>query len=155
MKKWKLAIVGIIGIIIIGFMYQQHQTILKYRQIPYYSLEVLSYPIGRVIEIHENATNYEDDEREQMLEDVNVRFSTIFNYAGVGFTTEQKIFDMYYDKYNEARTDFAVILDKYLAATTAEQREQAYEALKGKYDEYQIFLKQAEEALMLPDPTEE
>lgn len=129
MKKWKLAIVGIIGIIIIGFMYQQHQTILKYRQIPYYSLLILADPIRQVIELHENATNYEDNERQEMLEDLSVEFSTISNKAGWGFTTEQKIRDEYYDKYIEARTDFTIDLNKYVKAATPEQREQAYRGL--------------------------
>ena len=155
MKKWKLVILGIIGIIIIGFMYQQHQTILKYRQIPYYSLEKLTYPIAQVIEIHENASNYKDGEREQILEDLYVEFTTISNQAGAGITTEPKIRDMYYGVYNDARTGFFVFLDKYLAATTLEQREQAYEVLKGKYEEYQIFLEQAKVELILHEPTEE
>lgn len=80
-------------------------------------------------------------------------FSTISNRAGVGLTTEQKIYDKYYDEYNDARADFAVILEKYMATETPEQHEQAYKALKEVYDEYQLFLEQAEEDLMLPDPT--
>lgn len=61
-------IIGVIGISIIVVMYKQHQTILEYRQIPYYSLELLASPIGKVIEFHENDDNYEDDERKEMLE---------------------------------------------------------------------------------------
>ncbi|MEK4533033.1 hypothetical protein [Solibacillus sp. FSL K6-1554] len=153
MKKWKFVIIGVIGISIIVVMYKQHQTILEYRQIPYYSLELLAFPIGKVIELHENDDNYEDDERKEMLDDLNVMFSTISNRAGVGLTTEQKIYYKYYDEYNDARADFAVILEKYMAAETPEQHEQAYKALKEVYDEYQLFLEQAEEDLMLPDPT--
>lgn len=146
-------IIGVIGISIIVFMYKQHQTILEYRQIPYYSLELLASPIGKVIELHENDDNYEDDDRKEMLEDLSVMFSTIFNRAGVGLTTEQKIYDKYYDEYIEARTDFAVILDEYMATETPEQHEQAYKALKEVYDEYLLFLEQAEGELMLSDPT--
>lgn len=149
----KLVFVGIIGIIIIGIMYQQHRTILEYRQIPYYSLELLASPIAEVIEFHENAANYEDDERKEMLGDLNIMFSTIFNKTGVGLSTEQKIHDMYYYKYTEARIDFAIIFDKYMAASTREQSEQAYIELKREYNEYLTFLKLAKDDLMLPDPT--
>lgn len=155
MNKWKIVVLGIISIIIFVIIYQQHQTILKYRQIPYYSLEKLAYPIEQVIEIHENETNYKDDERKQILEDLYVEFTTIYNQAGVGITTEPKIRNMYYDVYIDARTGFFVYLDKYLAATTLEQREKAYETLKSKYEEYQIFLEQARVELILHEPTEE
>lgn len=153
MKKLKLVIAGIIGIYIITFMYQQHRTILEYRQIPYYSLELLASPIAEVIEFHENADNYEEDERKEMLGNINVRFSTIFNKTGVGLSTEQKIHDRYFYKYNEARIDFALSFDKYMEATTREQREQAYRELKSEYSDYQTFLQLAEDDLMLPDPT--
>ena len=153
MKKLKLVIAGIIGIYIITFMYQQHRTILEYRQIPYYSLELLASPITEVIEFHENADNYDEDERKEMLGNINVMFSTIFNKTGVGLSTEQKIHDRYFYKYNETRIDFATSFNKYMEATTREQREQAYRELKSKYSDYQIFLQLAEDDLMLPDPT--
>jgi len=153
MKKLKIVIAGIIGIYIITFMYQQHLTILEYRQIPYYSMELLASPIAEVIEFHEHADNYEEDERKEKLGNINVMFSTIFNKTGVGLSTEQKIHDKYFYKYNEARMDFATNFDKYMEATTSEQREQAYRELKSAYKDYQTFLQLAEDDLMLPDPT--
>lgn len=155
MKKLRLAIIGIIGIVIISVMYQQHQTILNYRQNVYYHLQVLAVPIEKVLDFHQTTENYEDEERKAMLDELETMYTTIFNYTGGEVITEQKMRDTYYDEYTQTKIDFVSYLQKYINATTPEQREQAYMQLKGEYDEYKIFLQLAKDELQLPDPTYE
>lgn len=152
MKKWQLVLLSFIGIVLLTIMYQQHQTIVKYREIPYHALELLAYPIAKIIELHENPRNLAEAERQQMIADEVVAFSTIFNYAGMGLTTEPNIKDVYYATYSETRVDFAVQLKQYIEATTPEEQEAAFQLLQHEYETYQQFLAQLEE-VRLPDPS--
>lgn len=151
MKKVGIPVVTVAILYIAMVLYEQHKIIADYRQIPYYSLEKLGYPIANVLELHEKADTYSEDERQEKLQELNVQFATIFNYGGVGFLEEQHIKDLYYDDYTTARIDFATLLQTYVKATTLQQREQAYKDLKARYEQYEKFLQLVKEELVKED----
>lgn len=149
MKKWQLLIIAIVIATGAFIIVQQQETIRQYRQMAYYSLEKLTYPIEEVLALHENG---DDAERQKMLEQLYVEFTAISDYAGVGLTTEPRIKDAYYALYTETRISFFNYLDQYVVATTTQQREEAYAALKGAYEAYKMQLTAVKEELIVEEP---
>ena len=150
MKKIWLILISLIAIVMITFMYQQNQLINDYRSLLYSEMEILNQPIERILAFHEEVESYDEKERNDKLIHLDETFADFFNFTGTGLQLEPAMREKYYITYNDTKLSYFQIIKRYMEATTAEERERAYQDLKEEYDEYQQFLKIAEKELVEP-----
>ena len=134
----------------ITFMYQQNQLINNYRSLLYAQMEFVNVPIERILAFHEEAESYDETERNNKLNQLHQTYADFFNYTGAGLQLEPVMRERYYLTYNETKLSYDQIIKRYMEATTAEERERAYQDLKEKYEKYQQFLQAANEELVEP-----
>ncbi len=149
-KKIWLILISLTAIVMIIVIYQQHQLIRDYRGLLYSEMEILNIPVERILEFHQEAASYDEKERNEKLEQLEESFADFFNFTGASLQLEPEIRAKYYVTYNDSKLAFARIIERYIDATTAEEREQAYQDLKEQYGQYQSFLKVSEEELVEP-----
>ena len=150
MKKIWLILISVVIVVMINFMYQQNQLVTDYRSLLYGEMEVLNVPIERILAFQQEAESYNETERNNKLNQLNESYADFFNYTGSGLQLEPAIREKYYLTYSDTKLAYYQIIERYLEATTAEERERAYEDLKKKYEEYQQFLQTAKKELVEP-----
>lgn len=150
MKRIWLILISVVIVVMITSLYQQNQLITDYRSLLYSEMEVLNVPIERILAFQQEAESYNETERNNKLNQLNESYADFFNYTGGGLQLEPAIREEYYLTYNDTKLSYFQIIKRYMEATTAEERERAYQDLKEEYDEYQQFLKIAEKELVEP-----
>ena len=150
MKRIWLILISVVIVVMITSLYQQNQLITDYRSLLYSEMEVLNVPIERILAFQQEAESYNETERNNKLNQLNESYADFFNYTGGGLQLEPAIREEYYLTYNDTKLAYYQIIERYLEATTAEERERAYEDLKKKYEEYQQFLQTAKKELVEP-----
>ena len=142
----------IINIVIIAFLlfviYEQHQLLNKYRGTVYSSLSQLNLPVERILSYHENK-DYTEDTNQRLLITLDQYYGDIFNNGGWGFLLESDMKEKYYNKYLDTRVSYSLAIQKYIEANTEDERQQAYNTIKSKYENYSEFLEKARKELDL------
>lgn len=150
MKKVWLLITSLIVIVMIFVMYQQHQLINDYRSLLYSEMEKLNVPIERILAFHQEGENLVEKERTEKLERLDESFADFFNHTGTGLQLEPEISEKYYIIYNDTKLAYSHLIESYVAASTIEEREQAYQNLQEQYNQYNEFLEVSEDEFIEP-----
>ncbi|MTD31608.1 hypothetical protein [Planomicrobium sp. YIM 101495] len=150
MKKLLLILTGLIMVGLLVGIYQQHQTIRDYRSLVYSDMAQLREPVVAFLEFHEEAERLSEEERNEQLVQLNSRFADFFNYSGGGVHVEQKIKEEYYGSYNDAKSAYSHIIQRYTDASSPEEREQAITDLRNTFERYNEFLETAKDDLDVP-----
>lgn len=145
MKKIWLIPIAIITIGLLTIIYQQHQLLKDYRSIVYYEMNHINIAIERLFELHKKIGIISDTDRENELENIQLAFSDFSSYSAGGIHLYPQVGERYYAIYNHTRITYALNLNVYVEATTHEEREIAYENLKGEYERYVKFLEEVEQ----------
>ncbi|SDO32092.1 hypothetical protein SAMN05518871_11551 [Psychrobacillus sp. OK028] len=150
MKKIYSAVLLLLLIVIGTIFYQQHQLIDSYRELLYGQLSVIQKPTERILAFQETAEQYDEEQRDRLLEPLVNAFSDIYNFTGGGLQMEQHIRELYFGEYKDTKGNYADSIHDYEEATTSEEREQAHIRLQEQYEAYEEFLKKAETELVEP-----
>ncbi|MGE7983366.1 hypothetical protein [Solibacillus sp. NPDC093137] len=150
MKKIWLIPISLIIMFMMFTIYQQNQLIKDYRSLLYFEMSRINVPVERILAFHQEADSYDDEERTEKLERLDETFADFFNFTGSGLQLEPQISAEYFVPYNDAKIAYFHLVKNYIAASTTEDREQAYINLKKRHDQYNEFLKTSEEKLVEP-----
>lgn len=148
-KRWLIPI-SLILLFMIFTIYQQNQLIKDYRGLLYFEMSRINVPVERILAFHEEADRYDEEERTEKLERLDETFGDFFNFTGIGLQLEPQIRAEYFVPYNDAVLAYSHLIKNYIAASTTQDREQAYINLKRRYEQYNEFLKISEEKLVEP-----
>ncbi|MFJ7666394.1 hypothetical protein ACIQXI_04760 [Lysinibacillus sp. NPDC097195] len=140
----KLIIAGLLFVFfVVGtIFYQQHLLITNYRAQLYNQLSIIQMPINRILLFQQNAEKYTEDERNQLFTLLHEAYAYVANYTGGGLQLETDIREQYFINYLNTKNEYSVLLDAYVDATTAEQRELAHIKLKEQHEIYKKFLEE-------------
>lgn len=150
MKKIYSAILLLVLIVIGTIFYQQHQLINSYRELLYGQLSVIQKPTERILAFQGTAEQYDEEQRDRLLEPLVNAFSDVYNFTGGGLQMEKYIRELYFVEYKDTKGNYAASIHAYKEATTSEEREQAHMRLQEQYEAYEEFLKKAETELVEP-----
>lgn len=121
-------------------IYQQHRVINDYRSIIFVELEKLDTEFERFLVFHKESEKYDEKERNEKLQQLRTTFSDFFYYTGDILKVESEIREKYLITYQDTKFDFSKLLDSYIAAATAEERNRIYKEINELYIGYHEFL---------------
>lgn len=147
MKKKVLLILNIVIVASLVFViYQQHQLLDEYRGTISGNLSQLNLPVERILAYHENK-EYTEDTDQKLLNTLFDYYGDIFNNSGWAFLIESDLEEKYFMKYQYTRVQYSYEIQKYIKAKTEEERQNAYDAIKTRYENYREFVEKSRKEL--------
>lgn len=125
-------------------VYQQNRVINDYRSLLFVELDKLSTQFERFLVFHKESEKYDEKERTEKLQQLTTNFSDFFYYSGDILKVESEIRENYMIPYSNTKFDFSRLLDKYIAAATAEERNRIHKEINELYTVYNEFLNSSE-----------
>mgnify|MGYP003448922022 FL=1 len=121
-------------------VYQQHRVISDYRSLHFVELEKLNTQFERFLVFHKESEKYDEKERNEKLQQLTTTFFDFFYYSGDVLKVESEIRENYLMTYQDTKFDFSKLLDSYIAASTAEERNRIYKEINELHIVYNEFL---------------
>ena len=121
-------------------VYQQHRVISDYRSLYFMELEKLNTQFERFLVFHKASEKYDEKERNEKLQQLTTTFFDFFYYSGDVLKVESEIRENYFMTYQDTKFDFSKLLDSYIAASTAEERNRIYKEINELHIVYNEFL---------------
>ena len=121
-------------------VYQQHRVISDYRSLHFVELEKLNTQFERFLVFHKESEKYDEKERNEKLQQLTTTFFDFFYYSGDVLKVESEIRENYFMTYQDTKFDFSKLLDSYIAASTAEERNRIYKEINELHIVYNEFL---------------
>lgn len=121
-------------------VYQQHRVISDYRSLHFMELEKLNTQFERFLVFHKESEKYDEKERNEKLQQLTTTFFDFFYYSGDVLKVESEIRENYFMTYQDTKFDFSKLLDSYIAASTAEERNRIYKEINELHIVYNEFL---------------
>ncbi|MEK4699392.1 hypothetical protein MKX47_07310 [Solibacillus sp. FSL R7-0668] len=125
-------------------VYQQQRVINDYRSLLFEELEKLNTQFERFLVFHKESEKYDEKERNEKLQQLRTTFSDFFYYTGDILKVESEIRENYLITYQQTKFDLSKLLDSYIAAATAEERNRIYKEINELYSVYNEFLDSSE-----------
>lgn len=145
MKKIWLVPIFIIFIVMMFTVYQQHRVISDYRSLHFVELEKLNTQFERFLVFHKESEKYDEKERNEKLQQLTTTFFDFFYYSGDVLKVESEIRENYFMTYQDTKFEFSKLLDSYIAASKAEERNRIYKEINELHIVYNEFLNSSKE----------
>lgn len=126
-------------------VYQQHRVISDYRSLHFVELEKLNTQFERFLVFHKESEKYDEKERNEKLQQLTTTFFDFFYYSGDVLKVESEIRENYFMTYQDTKFEFSKLLDSYIAASKAEERNRIYKEINELHIVYNEFLNSSKE----------